>query len=63
MSQKQAIIKYLKSHKRITAWTAMHMLGCLRLSERVREIEASGVAIKREWLAKDGKRVMSYSLA
>lgn len=63
MSQKQAILKYLKSHKRITAWTAMHNLGCLRLSERIREIEASGVQIKREWLSKDGSRVMSYALA
>lgn len=63
MSHKQAILKYLKNHKRITPWTAMHSLGCMRLSERIREIEADGVKIIRAWVSKDGKRCMSYALA
>jgi hypothetical protein len=63
MTQKAALHKYLKTHKRITVWTAMADLRVLRLSERVRELEADGVKIKRQWLAKDARRVMAYSLA
>lgn len=63
MSQKQAILKYLKNHKRITPWTAMHSLGCMRLSERIRELEAQGVRFVRQRVSKDGKCCMSYSLA
>lgn len=63
MSQKDALLKYLKSHKRITPWTAMADLRMLRLSERIREIEASGVKIRRQRLTKDGKWCMSYALA
>lgn len=62
MSQKSQIISYLKTNKRITPWTAMSALRVLRLSERIRELEAEGVKIHRQWLEKDGKRCMSYSL-
>lgn len=61
MSQKQRILKYLKNHKRITQWSAIE-LGVLRLSERIRELEADGVNIVHVPLTKDGHRVMSYSL-
>ena len=63
MTQKDALLKYLKNHKHVTSWTAMEHLRCLRLSERVRELEAEGHKIHRKWLSKDGKRVMAYSLA
>jgi len=63
MTQKQMLLKYLKTHKRITVWTAMYDLRIARLSERCRELEASGVKLRRQWLSKDGKRCMSYALA
>jgi hypothetical protein len=62
MTQTEQIIKYLKNHKRITVWTAMYDLRIARLSERIREIEKSGFQIHRQWLEKDGKRCVAYSL-
>ena len=62
MNQKAKILQYLKTHKRITPWSAMYELGCLRLSERIRELEAEGMVFYRERLRKQGKGCMSYSL-
>lgn len=62
MSQHQAIIKFLKNHKRITPWSAIEHLRITKLSTRIGELIAQGHKIKKQWLEKDGKRVMSYSL-
>lgn len=69
MNQNTALLKYLRNHSHVTAWTAAEKLGILRLSERVREIESSGVKVKRRWSATGVNRyghrvrVMMYSLA
>lgn len=63
MNQKEAVLKYLTTHKQITQWTAAFDLRCLRLSERIRELERDGHKILRRRISKDGKRIMAYSLA
>lgn len=47
MTQRERILKHLK-RKSITQLEAAQNLGCLRLSERIRELEADGVKIKRK---------------
>lgn len=60
MSQREKIRKHLRSGKRITALSAFALFGCLRLSERIRELEAEGLKIKRSRVSIDngcgGKR-------
>ena len=46
-SQQVRLEKYLKRHSGITTFQAMNELGILRLSERIRELEASGKKINR----------------
>lgn len=69
MNQKDALLRYLKQHKKgITSWTAAEALGVLRLSERVRELQAAGHKIEKAWSeAKPNRyghltRVMRYWL-
>lgn len=48
MNQKEAVIKYCRTHKKgITVWTAFE-IGVTRLSERIRELEADGWLFHRE---------------
>ena len=48
MSQNRALIKHLKSNRRgITQMEAFTVLGVCRLSERIRELEASGYVLIR----------------
>ena len=55
MNQKQAVLQYLKRHKRgITQLEAVVKLGILRLSERCRELESEGYRIGRETEKKIG---------
>ncbi len=73
-SQKSRILKYLQSGKKITPAIAYEKFGCLRLSERIREIEKdfwngpkSGWKdfqknVKRGWHKTRHSRVMSYWL-
>ena len=66
MTQKQAILKYLKTHKGITTWTGFE-LGITRLSERIRELEADGVKIVRSTVHGTNRygnpvRLVKYSL-
>ena len=69
MNQKTALLTYLKRNPRgITIWTAMEMLGIARLSERIRELEAEGVQIRRQAVVGEGLygntvRVIRYKLA
>ena len=47
MNQRQALLRYLKTHKRgITQLDAINKLGIARLSERVRELEKIGAVIE-----------------
>lgn len=44
-TQKVSLLKYLQKYKSITTHQAMSQLSILRLSERIRELEADGVKI------------------
>lgn len=49
MNQKTALLNYLKRNRKgITQWSAAEQLGILRLSERIRELEAEGHVIHRQ---------------
>lgn len=63
MTQNAAILAHLQTGASITPLEALSLCGCLRLSERVREIEAQGVPIAHIPLTVGKKRVMSYRLA
>jgi hypothetical protein len=42
MTQNEAILKHLRRNKTITQLEATYQLGCLRLSERIRELKSAG---------------------
>ena len=63
MSQHDAIKQALERGATITPQIAYLEFQCLRLSERIRELEAEGILIDHEWLVTaNHKRVMSYRL-
>ena len=68
MNQKQTVLRYMKTHKKgITAWMGAE-LGILRLSERIRELEADGVKINRIPVVSKNRfgttsRIIRYQLA
>lgn len=60
--QCQAIFDHLLRGGSITTLTAMqHPFNCCRLSERIREIEATGIQITHTPVKVGKKRVMAYS--
>ena len=63
MSQKNRILEYLLTGASITPLLALQVAQCLRLSERIRELESDGVSIAHIWHHENGKHVMSYRLA
>ena len=68
MTQNQAILRYMKTHKKgITQMDALRVCGCFRLSGRIFELRKQGYEIKREMIAVRGeegetKYVARYSL-
>jgi len=69
MTQNESLVRYLKKHPRgITTFEAVTKLGICRLSERCRELKASGVPLGKYRDPKkrsDGTKanVMRYYLA
>jgi len=59
-SQKDMIIAYLSSGKRITPAIAYEKFGCLRLSERIREIRQEGYYMRKDWKKTRYSQVMEY---
>ena len=49
MKQKQRILEYLRTHQGITQKEASDALGCMRLSERIRELAAMGYRVEKVW--------------
>ena len=47
MKQLVRILEYLKTHQGITQKEASDALGCMRLSERIRELAAMGYKIDK----------------
>ena len=68
LSQKSKILAYMKSGKKITPAIAYEKFGCLRLSERMREIRYDLVMsrgnrdIKKGWKKTRYSRVRTYYL-
>ncbi len=67
MSQKEEILKYMKSNGGITQLQATNSLGCTRLAARISDLRAEGHDIKKEMITVrkrfGGKaRVARYSL-
>mgnify|MGYP003394471817 FL=1 len=63
MSQCDKIMEYLLMGHSITPLEALSVAGSLRLSERIRELEAEGVPITHTMVQVGKKRVCSYRLA
>ncbi len=61
-SQRIRILRYMAQGFSVTPLSALRKFGSLRLSERVREIEAEGWPVERKRVNIRGKRVMSYYL-
>jgi hypothetical protein len=67
MNQKQALLKYLKTHKSITSMDAMEKLGIVCLHKRIAEIEKDGIWIDRYWHTQENRyghivKFMRYSI-
>lgn len=63
-SQKRKILNLLEARAEVTPLSALEFAGCLRLSERIRELKADGYKIDTDMVRlKNGKRVASYKLA
>ena len=63
MNQNDKLMEAMIRGETITPYTALQIAGTLRLSERVRELEAEGVQIIHEWQKVGNKKVMGYRLA
>lgn len=61
-SQKANILRFMQTKGSMTPWIAVHLFKCLRLSERIREIEDDGHLINRAMIYRGKKKYMSYSL-
>ena len=62
MTQNDSIAEALMRGEVLTPYNALQIAGSLRLSERIRELEAEGLSISHNWLTVGKKRVMSYRL-
>lgn len=62
MTQNDKIFAHLQAGNTLTPLEALNLCGTLRLSERIRELEAQGVPITHEWQQVGKKRVMGYKL-
>ena len=60
MTQKQCVLKFLKTGQSITPFSALVTCGSLRLSERIRELEDDGIKIKKQRVKIGKSHVMSY---
>lgn len=49
MTQLWRVLEYVKTHRGITQAEAYEAFGCLRLSERIRELADLGYVIEKTW--------------
>ncbi len=61
MSQREQVLKWMKSGKKITTYQAYTKFGCTRLPDRIRDLERDGYLIKRHWKkVRKGVQVRQY---
>lgn len=56
-----ALFNHMLRGGSVSTLEAMRDFGCCRLSERIREIEATGIQIDRERVKQNGKHYTRYS--
>lgn len=61
-TQKQLVLKHLRTKGSITTLIATDKYRCFRLSERIRELERDGFLINHTSVKKYGRTYMAYSL-
>lgn len=49
MNQRERILKYLETHRGISQAEAYDAFGCLRLSERIRELDDRKYKVEKVW--------------
>lgn len=47
--QQMRVLFYLKTHRGITQAEAYEAFGCMRLSERIRELAEMGYRVEKTW--------------
>lgn len=62
MTQKQTLLRHLRSRGSLTTLTAFKRYCVCRLSERVAELERDGHLINHVPIRRNGRRYMAYSL-
>lgn len=63
MNQKEEILSYLESGKKLTPLDALTEFQCFRLGARIYDLRKDGYLIKKEMIeTKSGKHVACYSL-
>lgn len=64
LTQKEAILNFLKQGCSITQLDALHLFGCMRLAPRIIEIKRMGYdVISENYKTPSGKTVSQYFLA
>ena len=64
MSQSTRMLKYLRTGRSLTPLKALHIFGCLSLSQRMGDLRRSGQRIGSMMVRlKGGKRVKEYWIA
>lgn len=61
-SQKDRILKWMKSGRVITPIAALRYFGCFRLGARIYELKKEGHDITTKMVKRGGKMVASYGL-
>jgi hypothetical protein len=62
VTQKNQVLKHLRSRGSLTTLTAFKQYSVCRLSERVRELERDGHLINRVNVRRNGRAFVAYSL-
>ena len=62
-SQAQQILSYMRKGNPLTALSALHIFGCLRLAARIHELTMEGWKFESRKVARDGKHYSEYYLA
>jgi hypothetical protein len=62
MSQKEAVLRYLKTKRQLTPLEALRKFGCARLASRIYELREEGHRIHGVLVDRGGKHVASYLL-
>ena len=63
MTQKQMILRHLRTYGSITPLEALEKYRCFRLGARIADLKNAGIGIRTEMVKENGKRFARYRLA